>query len=195
MAAGRPRSFDTDKALDRAMHVFWRKGYDGTSLSDLTRAMGINRPSLYAAFGNKESLFKKALDRYAQGPGGFVREALALPAAREVVERLLMGSADHQSNPRGPKGCLLVQGALSCGDAPEPVRKDTAARCRALDAALRQRLERAVAEGDLPKGTDAEELTTFVVTVIRGMAVQAAGGAGRAELRRVAARALRAWPV
>src|SRR5438093_7941762 len=111
---GRPRAFDCDQALDRALQLFWQKGYEGTSLSDLTEAMGINRPSLYAAFGNKEALFRKALDRYAHGPASYVREALNEPTARAVVERLLRATADALRDPRTPPGCLAVQGALAC---------------------------------------------------------------------------------
>src|ERR1700687_5700303 len=107
---GRPRSFDSDKALDAAMQVFWRKGYEGASLSDLTDAMGINRPSLYAAFGDKEALFRKALDRYAKGPAAYVREALNQPTAREVAQALLLGTADLLTDPQHPSGCLMVQG-------------------------------------------------------------------------------------
>src|SRR5882672_2447452 len=125
---GRPRSFDLDKALDRALQVFWRKGYEGASLSDLTKAMGINRPSLYAAFGNKQALFRKAVDRYAQTPAAYLREALLEPTARAVVERLLRGGIDLLTGPHNPPGCLLVQGALSCGKRAEPVRRDLAAR-------------------------------------------------------------------
>src|SRR6476619_2477244 len=154
MPAGRPRAFDTEKALDRALQVFWRKGYEGASLPDLTKAMGINRPSLYAAFGNKEALFRKAVERYAQGPAGYVREALELPTARQVVERLLRGGICVGTGPKGPRGCLMVQGALSCGDAAEPARKELAARRAAGEAALRRRLERAREEGDLPKEAD-----------------------------------------
>src|SRR5580693_7878419 len=106
MTVGRPRAFNTDKALDRAMKVFWRKGYEGASLPDLTRAMGINRPSLYAAFGNKEALFRKALDRYAAGPASYACKALEAPTARGVVERLLRGAAG--SDPHSPRGCLMV---------------------------------------------------------------------------------------
>src|SRR5579863_2273019 len=115
MAIGRPRAFDIDKALDRAMKVFWRKGYEGASLPDLTKAMGINRPSLYAAFGNKEALFRKAIDRYTQGPASHVREALNEPTARRVVERLFRGTINLITGSRNPRGCVLVQSALACG--------------------------------------------------------------------------------
>src|SRR5690349_6825429 len=153
--------------------------------------MGINRPSLYAAFGNKESLFRKAVERYERGPAGYVREALELPTARQVVERLLRGGICVGTGPKGPRGCLMVQGALTCGDAAEPARKELAQRRAAGEAALRRRLERARDEGDLPKGAD---LAEYVITVMHGMAVQAAGGASHAELERVVDTALRAWP-
>src|SRR3977135_1973575 len=120
MPNGRPREFDADQALDRALQVFWRKGYEGASLPDLTRAMGINRPSLYAAFGNKEALFRKALDSYHDGPAAFVRGALEEPTARAVVEALLRGTVDLLSSPRNPPGCLMVQGALSGGKTANP---------------------------------------------------------------------------
>src|SRR5688572_5795338 len=123
---GRPRAFDTDKALDSAMQVFWNKGYLGTSLSDLTDAMGINRPSLYAAFGNKESLFRQALDRYVKGPSAYFQEALQEPNARAVVERLFHGMVEMLADPRTPAMCLWVHGALSCGD--DPLREEFAAQ-------------------------------------------------------------------
>jgi AcrR family transcriptional regulator len=191
---GRPREFDVDQALDRALEVFWRRGYEGASLPDLTRAMGINRPSLYAAFGNKEALFRRALDRYAEGPAAYVREALNEPTARAVAERLLHGAVALLTDPRNPRGCLLVQGALACGEAADSVRRELVSRRVAGEAAVRRRFERALADGDLPAGTDPADLARYLVTVIRGMAVQAAGGAGRKELRRVAEMALRACP-
>src|SRR6266849_10442783 len=122
--AGRPRSFDMDQALDRALQVFWRKGYEGTSLSDLTGAMAVNRPSLYAAFGDKEALFRKALDRYAEASASYVREALNQPTARGVVESMLRGAANLLSNPKNPPGCLNIQGALACGGEADPIRRE-----------------------------------------------------------------------
>src|ERR1700730_1714978 len=191
---GRPRAFDPDAALDHAMHVFWAKGYEGASLSNLTRAMRINRPSLYAAFGNKEQLFGRVLDRYMNGPLAFFQKALAARKARDVIEQIFFGVADMAGDPRAPAGCLVVQGALACGDAGGSVRKGNAARRAAAKAALRRRLQRAKREGDLPKNADPAELSHYVMTVVRGMAVQSAGGASRDQLRRVAQIALRAWP-
>src|SRR5688500_8021169 len=120
---GRPRAFDVDEALDRALKVFWRMGYEGASLDDLTEAMRINRPSLYAAFGNKENLFRKALARYAQGPAGHVCKALEAPTARAVAEQMLRGTVDLLTDPRHPRGCLIVQGALACGEGSERIRR------------------------------------------------------------------------
>src|SRR3982075_3429179 len=137
---GRPRAFDPDAALERAMHVFWGKGYEGASLSDLTRAMRINRPSLYAAFGNKEQLFRKVLDRYVDGPLAYFGKALAAAKTRDVIEQILFGAAKMASDPRLPAGCLMVQGALACGDAAGSVRKEVAGRRAASEVALRRRL-------------------------------------------------------
>ena len=189
---GRPRSFDPDAALDRAVHVFWAKGYEGASLSALTRAMRINRPSLYAAFGNKQQLFRKVLDRYMNGPVAWFGKALLAPKARDVVEQIFLATARMAGDPSIPVGCLLVQGALACGST--SARREVTARRAAAEIALRRRLQRAKREGDLPKNADPAELAHYVMTVVRGMAVQAAGGASRDQLRRVAQIALGAWP-
>ena len=193
-ALGRPRAFDADVVLERAMHVFWAKGYEGAALSDLTQAMRINRPSLYAAFGNKEQLFRKVLDRYASGPLAYFGKALAAAKVRDVVEEILFGAANMASDPRFPAGCLLVQGALACGDSAGRVQKETAARRAASEVALRRRLQRAKREGDLPRNADPAELARYVMTVLQGMAVQGADGATPDQLRRVAQVALRVWP-
>src|SRR5437660_4505491 len=151
---GRPRAFDPDAALERAMHVFWSKGYEGASLSNLTRAMRINRPSLYAAFGNKEELFRKVLDRYVDGPLAYFGKALAALKARDVIEQIFFGAAKMAGDPRLPSGCLMVQGALACGDAAGSVRKEAAGRRTGAEVALRRRLQRGKREGDLPKHGD-----------------------------------------
>jgi AcrR family transcriptional regulator len=194
MSAGRPREFDLEKALDSALKVFWRKGYEGATLPDLTKAMGINRPSLYAAFGNKEALFRKAIDRYIDGPASRVREALREPTARAVVERLWSGSIDLTAGSRNPRGCFLVQAALACGDEADCVRREVAKRRARLEVRLRERFEQAISEEDLPSSADPADLAKYVATVANGIAVQAAGGATRHELSRVADLALLAWP-
>jgi AcrR family transcriptional regulator len=194
MAMGRPREFNVDEALDLALQVFWRKGYEGASMADLTEAMGITKPSLYAAFGNKEELFRKALDRYVDGPGGYVQVALGMPTARAVVEHLLYGAADAVTDPDHPPGCLAVQGALSCGDAAESIRQELMLRRANGELDLRRRFDRAVAEDDLPAGSDAADLARYISAILQGMAVQAAGGATREQLRKIADMALRTWP-
>jgi AcrR family transcriptional regulator len=191
---GRPRAFDPDTALEAAMRVFWTKGYEGTALSDLTAAMGINRPSIYATFGNKEALFRKALDRYSARMTNFTAEALKMATARAVAERLMVGTADLLSCPGNPKGCLMVQGALACGEEADPIRKELIARRATGEAALRERFGRAKAEGDLPAGADAGDLARYIMAVMHGMSVQVAGGATRGELQGVIDLALRAWP-
>ena len=193
-ALGRPRSFETGKALDAAMKVFWCKGHEGASLSDLTKTMGINRPSLYAAFGDKEALFRKVLDRYDHGPAAYVREALNQPTARTAVEKLMEGAANLATASSNPRGCLFVQSALACGDKAEGIRNDLISRRDAREKVVRLRLKRAQAEGDLPRDADPADLARYVVTVIQGIAVQAASCAARPELRRVIQTALRARP-
>jgi AcrR family transcriptional regulator len=191
---GRPRSFDTEKALESAMRVFWKHGYEGTSLPTLTSAMGINRPSLYAAFGNKEALFRKVVDRYSERPAAYLRDALEQPKARLVVEHLLVGAIDAYCNPRNPRGCLLIQGALACSGNAEPVRKALVARRLEAEDMLRGRFERAVAEKDLPPHASPADLAKFVTALITGLSVQSVGGAHRSELERVAHLAIAAWP-
>jgi AcrR family transcriptional regulator len=193
-AIGRPRAFDEGQALDRAMQVFWRKGYEGTSLADLTKAMGINRPSLYNAFGDKEVLFRKVLDRYEQGPARYVAEAMRQPTARAVVESLFRATCNAAENSGDPRGCLLVQGALACGNEAEHVRQELTSRRAAGETALRRRFQRAKSEGDLSRRVDAADLARYIMTVLHGMAVRSASGATRKELQGIAEMAMRAWP-
>ena len=194
MPVGRPRAFDVDQALDHALEVFWEKGYEGASLPDLTQAMGINRPSLYAAFGNKEALFRLAIDRYIADNACHVREALKEPTAKQAVRRLLLSNIDLVTSAKSPRGCFLVQGALACGENADPIRQELIKRRANLEIALCERFKQGIADGDLPKGTDPADLARYVVVISHGMAVQAAGGASRAKLKKVVELALRAWP-
>jgi AcrR family transcriptional regulator len=195
MPSGRTRQFDADKALDRALEVFWARGYEGARLPELTRAMGINRPSLYAAFGNKEALFRKALNHYRTGPLAFWAEALMQPTAREVVEAIFSGFIRMLRGREKVRGCLIVSGALACGEEAEPVRRELARLRQGAVTALRTRFERAVQEGDLPNGTDCATLARYIATVMHGLAVQSASGATEKELRLVSRMAMRGWPL
>ncbi len=193
MAMGRPRGFDADKALDEAMEVFWRHGYEGATIAQLTDAMGINPPSLYAAFGSKEGLLKAALDRYACKRAAFMAEVLGAPTARAVAEKMLMGTAEVQTDPANPPGCLLVLGGLACGTGSESVPFELAARRDQTEDLLRQRFAKAKAEGDLPANADPAALARYISTITAGMGVMASSGADRDALRQVAAISLKAF--
>ncbi|GLK78782.1 TetR/AcrR family transcriptional regulator [Methylopila turkensis] len=191
---GRPKEFDVDEALCAALEVFWRHGYEGASLSDLTDAMGITRPSLYATYGNKEELFRKVLDRYEQSHLCFVADALAEPTARRAIERLLKGYADVLTDPMHPPGCLGVNSGVACGEAGSTIRDELVARRSLSERTLRERLDKAAADGELPPEEDPADWARYVMAVGLGMAVKASSGADRAELHRVADLALRALP-
>ncbi|MGW7596480.1 TetR/AcrR family transcriptional regulator [Streptomyces antimycoticus] len=191
---GRPRGFDADEALERAMRVFWEQGYEGASLTDLTSAMGITRTSMYAAFGNKEDLFRRALERYTEGPASYAARALREPTARQVATAFLDGSVRVTTRPDCPAGCLGVQGSLAAGAPGRNAREALVAWRDEGVSHLRDRFQRAVGEGDLPPDTDPELLARYLMTVANGIAVQAVGGAPRDDLRQVADLALRNWP-
>jgi AcrR family transcriptional regulator len=193
MAMGRPREFDTDQALDRAMEVFWRHGYEGATIAELTGAMGINPPSLYAAFGSKEGLLKAALNRYTERRADFMREVLAAPTAREAVERMLLQLADAQTDPANPPGCLLVAGGLACGAGAENVPFELAARRAQTEEQLRERFIRAKHDGDLKPNADPAALARYLSAVIAGMGVLASSGADRDDLRELAMVAVKAF--
>lgn len=191
---GRPRSFDRAVALRRAMEVFWAKGYDGASLIDLTAAMNINSPSLYAAFGSKESLFREAVALYGETEGTEIWTAIPeAPAAREAFERFLCASAEAFTRPDKPAGCLIVLGALTASDANANVCRELKDRRAGNVATLRDRLKRAVREGELPKSLDCFAVATFYATVQQGMSIQARDGASRETLLSIADCAMAAW--
>ncbi len=190
---GRAKEFCVETALSRALEVFWRHGFEGASMSELTVAMGITRPSLYATYGNKEELFRKALDLYDERYMAFTREALKAPSSREVILRLLTGFARITTDAHKPRGCMDTNGTLACSAAADPIKEELVRRRAVLEAALCSRLERARAAGDLPEGQDPADVARYVMTVACGIAVQAAGGMSRAALERTAAVALQVW--
>lgn len=194
MKMGRPREFCVDKALDAALEVFWRKGFEGASLTDLTEAMGINRPSLYGAFGNKEELFRKALDRYVSEKVAYLSEALAAPDAYGVAERLLTGAAAMMTDPSHPVGCLAVKGMATCSDHTGAVREELDKVKANYEGAMIKRLTEARDAGQLPAEADLDCLMRYLTTIVQGMAIQASNGATCADLRLVAETALKAWP-
>ncbi|NVO15196.1 MAG: TetR/AcrR family transcriptional regulator [Rhodoplanes sp.] len=195
MGLGRPRGFDMDEALDRALQVFWRRGYEGASVAELTHAIGINPPSLYAAFGNKEGLFRKVLERYVAVRTKFWDDALATPSPRDMVERLLHGTADFMTEACNPPGCMLVRGTIACSDMAQDVHQELIGRRREGERRLCERLMSAKAAGELPDDLDPADFARFVATVLEGMSIHAAGGASRDDLHKIAATAMRAWPV
>jgi AcrR family transcriptional regulator len=188
---GRPRGFDTEAALDAAMRVFWEKGYEGATLADLTDAMRINRSSMWAAFGNKENLFKKAFERYANTYQGFMREALEKRTVRQVIESTLRGTVDFLSTPGNPKGCLSIQGALAVGDEAGPIKKWLIHARKHGESVARERFEKAKKSGELGANTDPAAVASYFATLLQGLCVQAAGGATKAEMTRVVDTALR----
>ncbi len=191
---GRHREFDVDKALDAALRVFWRKGYEGASYADLTAATGVERPALYSAFGNKEALFRRALERYYDRYLDYIPAALALPTAREVAAHILYNAADLNTRYPDHTGCLGIGGVLAGSDDAEPVRQALIAARAAGEAQLRERFERAQAEGDLAKTAKPAALAAFVMAVLHGMAVQAKAGFSRETLEAVVDQALATWP-
>ena len=190
---GRPREFCVDEALAAALRVFWTLGYEGASISDLTEAMGITRPSLYAAFGNKEELFKKALDLYERDKLAYVRSALQAPTARGVAEQFLQGAIDMQTG-SDPKGCLGVISSTSCGTEAESIRQEVIKRRASSDAALLKRFQRAQAEGDFPATLSPEGLMQHLSAVLQGLCIQAGAGASIADLQRLKDTTLAIWP-
>lgn len=191
---GRPREFDVDEALAAALRVFWQKGYEGASLTDLTDAMGVTRPSLYAAFGNKEALFRKALDLYEREKLAYIGEALAAPTSRGVAERLLRGSLEMQTSDCEPRGCLRVISSVTCGSEAASVKADLQERRASSHRAILERMERARAEGDLPAGSDAHAMTNYLLAVLQGMSIQAGNGATREQLDEVVRTTVAMWP-
>jgi len=193
-ARGRPREFDPDEALAAALQVFWKHGYDGASMVELTEAMGITKPSLYACFGNKEALFKKALDLYERDKLAYVGRALEAPTSREVASRLLYSAIGTHCGSEDPHGCLGVISTVMCTTEDDSIRQDVIARRASAEDAVVSRFERAKAEGDLPGSIEPKSLACCLTTVLQGLAVKAQGGATRENLESVVDTFMAMWP-
>ncbi|MFE3443385.1 TetR/AcrR family transcriptional regulator [Nocardia sp. NPDC059180] len=192
---GRPRAFDRDLALQRAMEVFWEHGFEGSSMTDLTSAMGINSPSLYAAFGGKETLFREAIELYGRTEGSLTARALTdEPTAREAIEAMLRDNAVAYTAPDKPHGCMVVLAGSTYTTRTETIREFLVDKRKETSADLRARLDRGVTDGDLPADTDTAELAAFYTTVLYGLSIQARDGEGHDELMRSIDRAMAAWP-
>jgi AcrR family transcriptional regulator len=191
---GRPRTFDKDAALARAMEVFWLKGYEGASMADLTSAMGIASPSLYAAFGSKEDLFHQALDYYEASEGGLIWGAVSQThTAYQAVETFLMQTARVFTRRSRPSGCLVVLSALHPNEHSETVRREFVKRRAQTVTELRERLREGVERGEISPAADLDAIAKYYITVQQGMSIQARDGASRQQLEQIAAAALAAW--
>jgi AcrR family transcriptional regulator len=191
---GRPRTFEVEDALEAALGVFWRKGFEGTSYADLVAATGVERPALYSAFGNKETLFLRALERYSTHYGNYVWEALSLETSFQVATSVLEGAVELNTRFADRAGCFGINGALAGSDDSESSRQALIKWRADGEAVLRERFERARREGDLPASADPATLAAYILTVAHGMAVQAKAGFSKETLTAVARQALSTWP-
>jgi AcrR family transcriptional regulator len=178
---GRPSSFNHDEALEKAMRVFWAYGYEGASLAALTEAMGINKPSMYGTFGSKEDLFRKAVKKYLSGPASFVADSMKEPTAKQIAMKLLTDAAEFLTSCEHPHGCMVIQGALTCGEGAEHIQKELISHRHSYEMALAKRFEQCRSAGDLPSDTNVATLARYVATLHPGMSVQATSGATKDE--------------
>lgn len=192
---GRPPAFNHEEALEKAMQAFWIYGYEGTSMATLIEAMDMNKPSIYAAFGNKEALFNKVLDKYVSGPSAFVKEALTEPTSYRVAKVFLTKVVAVLTQYQNPRGCMVVQGALSCGPEAEMIQKKLIAYRANLEESLKNRFDLAKDKKDLPENTNTSALAKYIATIHQGISVQASSGASKEALMEIVDIAMQNWPV
>lgn len=191
---GRPRSFDRDQALDTAMHLFWTRGYEGVSISDLTKAMDITPPSLYAAFGSKKRLFLESVELYRAQAARIAGTALAASTADEAVRRLLLGAIDIFAGKETPKGCLVVLGAINCAREADDMVEALVERRRAGREAVRLRIAAGAAAGELAEDADVDALADLVTGALYGLAIKARDGVPSIRLKASVEQLMRLWP-
>jgi AcrR family transcriptional regulator len=194
LTKGRPREFGFDDALAAALRVFWRNGYESATMADLTAEMGIAKPSLYAAFGNKEALFNKALDLYEREKLAYMTSALSAPTARGVAERLLRGALEIQTSTCNPKGCLGVIAASACGAEAESIKAHVIARRASSEAAVVRRFEVARDAGELPETLQPQALARYLFALMQGLAIQGGSGISCEDLNQLVDTSMEIWP-
>jgi AcrR family transcriptional regulator len=188
---GRPRGFDKEAALDAAMRLFWKTGYEGTSMADLTKAMNLSPPSIYAAFGDKMALFQAAAERYAEGPGQYQAKALREPTLRGVIQALFRNTVEFLNDSSYPPGCMTLTGAMACSVEDEAAKDFLAEIRRQNESAVRTRLQQARKSGELPSEINLDDYARYLATLLGGLAIQAANGISKAEMKRIADMAVR----
>ena len=188
---GRPRGFDEAEALHAAMKLFWERGYEGTSMADLTKAMNLSAPSIYAAFGDKRSLFGLAAKRYAEGPGQYQARALREPTLQQVVRALFRNTVDFLTQPGHPSGCMTLTGAMACSVEANSAKDLMTEIRKQNEAALKVRLQQARKGGELPADLNVDDYSRYLSTLLGGLAIQAANGVSKAEMKRIGDMALR----
>jgi AcrR family transcriptional regulator len=188
---GRPIGFDKEAALDAAMKAFWERGYEGTSIADLTEIMGLNPPSIYAAFGDKKTLFQLAAKRYAEGPAQYQAKALREPTLGGVIRALFRNTVEFLTDPEHPSGCMTLTGAMACSVEAESAKEFMAEIRRQNEAALRVRLQQASKSGELATEVNIDDYARYLSTLVGGLAIQSANGVSRAEMKRIADMAVR----
>lgn len=188
---GRHRSFDTEHALEQAMLLFWERGYEATSMADLSTAMGLKPPSIYSAFGNKEALFERCTDHYIQYIAAYAVRALEEePTVAKALRRYVSEAIEAFCTDDRPKGCLLISGATNCGIASAGAQNLLIEHRGASEIMIANRIQRGIVDGDMPTTTDTGLLSKYIAVVIQGLAAQARDGATSAALHTVAALAL-----
>jgi AcrR family transcriptional regulator len=188
---GRPIGFDKDAALEAAMLLFWERGYEGTSMADLTQAMGLNPSSIYAAFGDKHALFSLAVERYMKTRAQYATKALEAPTLKRVIRALFDNTIAFLTTPGHPPTCMTLAGAVGCSLDATPARDLMTAIRKQNQAALKERLLKARKSGELPKEINVEDYARYLSTIVAGLSIQAANGSAKAELNRTAQMALR----
>ncbi len=189
-SVGRPRSFDIEDALKSALEVFWQKGYDSASLNDLTQAMGINKPSLYAAFGNKEQLFIKAIEFYDTHQNSYFYDALKEKQLLTVITKVLLGAAERMSDCSQPQGCMMIQSAFASKEPSDIIKQAAESKRDRMGGLVLARLQQAKEDGELDESCNCSALMDYLFTVIMGMSIHASRGASREQLENVANLAL-----